>query len=439
MLIFYRKNQSHLHDPTHTGDDFSSLPIIANKGNENFTWNASLVQDLLAIFLSIFISALAYGIMMVMISLRLEANVENEILISLSTVTQIGAGVIFSRFLPSLGQKIGMIKSIIFGSIVATICSLMLFKFIYYWIWIIIIYILGTSLFTTAVTRNTVMINLSPPKIRSIIISIGISLVALGNGLGPIILNLTKTKDSFYSFLLIGFFYLLSTIPLLRLKKVDSVIREQKNIAIIQYIKNSPKIFFSCFASSFVMSSFSAFSIIYGIKTGMTQSDASMLFSSLLFGTIFYIPFGFLCNHFNRRFIIILSAFCSLYIIYIINFYGDSENIFILFFLLFGTMSGMKLPTLVLINEKYKPSQRLIVNSAFTRVALLGTICGLLSAGALMKKFDYSGLHISCSTILICFIVFWFLNYLYKIIKDDFSFKNLTILYKKPNEPEQEL
>ena len=439
MLIFYRNNGGISRSYDHTGEGFAPLPLKQNDDNQNFTWNLSLVQDLLAVISSIFISAIAYGIMMVMISFRLETNVKNEILISLSTVTQIGAGVVFSRFLPSLGQKVGMIKSVIIGSIIASICSLLLFKFVFFWLWIIIIYFLGTSLFTTAVTRNTIMIDLSPPKIRSVAISIGITLVAIGNAFGPIILNLIKTKDSFYSFLLASALYLISIIPLLRLKKADSIVREQKKVAIWRYIKNSPKIFFAGFSMSFVMASCSAFSIIYGIKIGMTPSEASMLLSSLLFGTIFYTVFGFLCNYFNRRFLIILSAFCSLYIIYVINFYGDNENIFTLFFLLFGAMSGMKLPTLVLINEKYKPTQRLIVNSAFTRVALIGTIFGLLTTGFLMKHFGHSGLWLSCSIILTCFIIFWFLNYLYKIINNNFSSKDLTILYKNSHEPEQEL
>jgi MFS family permease len=439
MLIYYRKNQGISRNFDHTGEGFAPIPLQENDANQNFTWNLSLVQDLLAIFSSIFISAIAYGIMTVMIAFRLEANVKNEILISLSTVSQIGAGVIFSRFLPSFGQKVGMIKSIKIGSVIASICSLLLFKFVFYWLWLVIIFCLGTSLFTTAVTRNTIMIDLSPTKIRSIVISIGITLVAIGNGLGPVVLNLIKTNDSFYSFLLASLLYLISTIPLLRLKNADSIVREQKKIAIWRYIKNSPKIFCAGFSASFVMASCSTFSIIYVIKIGMKPNEASMLLSSLLFGTIFFTIFGFLCNYFNRRFLIILSAFCSLYIIYVINFYADNENIFTLFFLLFGTMSGMKLPTLVLINEKYKPTQRLIVNSAFTRVALIGTICGLLTTGVLMKNFGHSGLWLSCSIILACFIIFWFLNYLYKIINNDFSYKDLTILYKNSHESQQEI
>ena len=439
MLIYFRNNQNTSRNYDYTSFGFNPIPIKKIDENQNITINLNFIKDLLAIFSSIFLSALAYGIMMVLIAIRLEANIKNEALIAISTMVQIGAGVVFSRFLPSFGKKIGIIKSIVLSSLIASICCLSLFKFINFPIWLAIIYCLGTSLFTSSVTRNTLMIDRSPPKIRSIIISIGITLVAFGNGFGAMLINLIKTEDKIYSFLLASFLFAISSLPLIRLKKTDSIIREQKNIAIWRYIFNSPKIFFSGFTFSYIMASCSAFCVIYGIKSGMTKSEASMLLSALLFGTVFYIPLGILCNFFNRRFIIIFSAILSLYIIYLINYYSDKENINILFFLLFSVISGMKLPTLVLINEKYKSTQRLMVNSAFTRVALIGVIVGLLTTGNFMKFYGYRGLWHSCTFILSIFIAFWFINYLKKILKNDFNFKDLSILYKKSNEPEQEM
>ncbi|MFM6972686.1 MAG: MFS transporter [Alphaproteobacteria bacterium] len=439
MLIYFRNNQNTSRSYDFTSFGFNPIALKKIDENQNITINLNFIKDLLAIFSSIFLSALAYGIMLVLIPFRLEANVSNEALISISTIVQIGAGVVFSRFLPSFGKKIGIIKSIILASFIASICSLALFKFINFPIWLIIIYCFGTSLFTSSITRNTVMIDLTPPKIRSIIISIGITLVAFGNGLGAFLLNFIKTEDKIYSFLLASFLFAISSLPLIRLKKADSIVREQKNIAIWRYIFNSPKIFFSGFTFSYIMASCSAFCVIYGLKSGLSKNESSMLLSALLFGTVFYIPIGILCNIFNRRFIMIFSAILSLYIIYLINFFGDKENINILFFLLFSVISGMKLPTLVLINEKYKSTQRLMVNSAFTRVALIGVIFGLITTGNFMKYFGYRGLWYSCTIILIIFITFWFLNYLNKILNKNFSFKELSILYKKTNEPEQEM
>jgi len=434
MLIFFRNNHQVSRNFDYTNEGFSPIPLNKIDQNKDFTWNIALFQDLLAVFSSIFLSAIGYGIIMVLVAVRLEYHVKNEILIGLSTITQIGAGVVFSRFLPSLGHKIGLVKSIILASFIAGLCSILLFKFINYWLWILIIYCYGTSMFTSSVTRNTTMIDITPPQIRSIIISIGSTLVAIGNGIGPILLKLLNTNDSIWSFMLASSLFIVSALPLLRLKKVDSIVREQKKIAVWRYIKNSPKIFASAFTCSFIMSSCSAFSIVYGIKLGMPQNEASMLLTALLFGTIFFIPVGILCNILNRRFIMICSASCALAIIYLIYNYSDSENILVLFFCLFGSMSGLKLPAIVLINEKYQSSQRLIVTSAFTRIALIGTICGLLNTGLLMKTFGTNGIWISISSVLILFIIFWISTYVIQLLKKQISLSDLSIFYQKTND-----
>jgi MFS family permease len=439
MLIYNRQNHNISRNLDQTFAGFISISNKKNENDQNFTWNINLFKDLIAVYSSILLSAFAYGIMMVLIATRLEANVKNEILISLSTIFQIGAGVIFSNFLPSFGRKYGLIKTIIIATTISSICTILLYKFVYYWLWIAIIYCYGTALFSSSIARNIVMIDLTPKKIRPIVISISITIVASANGMGPILLNLLNIKDSIYSFLLASFLYLLSIIPLNRLKKNDSIIRDDKKIPILNYIKNSPKIFFSGFTFSYIMSSCSAFSIIYGIKAGMDFQQSSMLLSALLFGTIFYIPLSFLCNIFNCRFIIITSSLLSLFTIYFIYFHSNIENIYVLFFILFALVSGIKLPTLLLINNKYKSTQRLIVNSAFTKISLIGVITGLINTGICMKLFGYNGIWISCGLILSLFIIFWFLNYLYKFYQGTFLLKNLTIFNNKSYDKEEEL
>lgn len=114
-LFFHPKHELASRSYDLRGSEFSALQLgkkNQNSENQKFTWSESLVKDLAAIFSSIFLSAIGYGMLMVLIAFKLESNVKNEVLISISTATQIGAGVIFSRFLPKIGRKIGMIKSI---------------------------------------------------------------------------------------------------------------------------------------------------------------------------------------------------------------------------------------------------------------------------------------------------------------------------------------
>lgn len=439
MLVHFRTNKSEIvtrnYDMTGTG--FSALPtspVGKIDDNEKFQWSLGLVKDLLAVFSSIALSAVGYGILMVMIALRLEANVKNEVLMSLCAATQIGAGVIFSRFLPIFGQRMGLVKSIYIGSILSAIFALALYKYIGYIPLLVTIFILGTSFFICGVTRHTIMIDLAPPHVRSIIISIGVMLVAIGNSMGPLLLSLIQTGDSFMSFLVASGFYIASMIPLVRLKKVDSAVREEKKISIWRYIKNSPKIMFAAFSVNYSMSAASAFSIIYGIKIGMPASEASLLLSVLLFGTILYIPIGYLSDILNRRFLMITCAILSLLCTASLYFNGYKHEIHTSLFLLFGCLAGIKLPAIVLINEKYKPTQRLAVNSAFSRVSLTGNICGLFTTGVIMTKIGPQGLWVSLMIILSLFLIFCMGNYSKKMRRKEMSWRDFSIFKQAKSE-----
>jgi MFS family permease len=274
---------------------------------------------------------------------------------------------------------------------------------------------------------------------RALIISLGSMLVAIGNSLGPIFLNLVKTSDGFVSFAIASGFYLISMLPLSRLRKIDTnSVREEKKISVWRYIKNSPKIMFAGFSVSYAMSSSGAFLIIYGIRIGMPSNDASLLLSVLLFGTIFAIPIGYLADIFNRRMMMIASTILALFFSFSLYLNNNPKNIYILLFLMYGSLAGIKLPAVVLINEKYKPTQRLAVNSAFARFSLLGNICGLFITGAVMKCCGPQGLWLSVTIILFLFLVFCSHNYLGKIFRKEFDLKTLSI-FNKQNEPLSEV
>jgi hypothetical protein len=98
-----------------------------------------------------------------------------------------------------------------------------------------------------------------------------------------------------------------------------------------------------------------------------------------------------------------------------INQFNISSNLSfvslkIMLFLLFGSLAGVKLPAIVLINEKYQPTERLAVNSAFARFGLIGNITGLVISGILMYMIGKSGLWISVFMALSLFLTFFLTN-----------------------------
>ncbi len=413
------------YDIAQTGLVASSIGTQTPKNEtKKFCWSADLIRNISAIFASTFLSAIGYGILASLIAFRLEANIENEVLISLSSATQIAAGIIFARFLPHLGKKYGLINTLYVGTALSATCALLFYFYVDYFIWIALIFAFGTSLFIVGITRQTVTIDLAPPHFKAMIISLSSMLVALGNAVGPIFLNLLKTGDSLTSCALASLFYVLSILPLNRLRKLAILqMPEEKRIGILRYIKNSPKIMLAGFCVNYSMSAASTFLIIYGIKIGMPKNDAALLYSVLLFGTVFSIPIGYLTDVINKRFMMIFSAFLALICAILLFLNTDYRNIYFLLFLAFGCMVGVKLPALVLINEKYKPTQRLAVNAAFAKFSLMGNIVGIFTTGAIMKIFGPKGLWLSLILIFLSFIIFCKYNYWRKFAKGELDFK----------------
>jgi MFS family permease len=442
MFLFHPKHQIVTRSYDVAGQGYLPLdnkPKEPGFEEKQFVWTVAVIKNFSALFTSIFLSALAYGIMTVMIAFKLEANVKNEVLMAISGIVQIGAGVLFSRFLPDLGRKVGMINSLFIGSFVSAVCALLLYVYPGYVLWLVLIYFLGTSFFICGVTRNTIMIDMAPRHIKGMIISFGGMLVAFGNSMGPVILNVFQLHDGILPLLLAFGFFIVSMLPLIRLKNVVTDIREEKKIGLGRYIANSPKIMLAGFCVSYCIASINAFLVIYGIKIGMSKAEASLLLSAFLFGTVFSIPLGYLTDIFNRRFMMIFSATMSLICIAANCFNSSSQSLHVFLFVLFGLLMGMKLPAVILINEKYKPTQRLAVNSAFSRFCLLGNIFGLFCTGIAFSLVGAQGMWLSVMMSLGFFLLFCANNYRRKFLRGELNFKNFSILNKHQHEPEFEI
>lgn len=398
--------------------------------NTKFTWTVSLTKDLLALFFSMILSSIGYGILMVMIAMRLEEFVKNEVLISVSSATQIVAGIIFARYLPAMGRKIGITNSYHIGVILSVVSILLMSLYVNFTLWLIVTFIYGMGAFVVGVTRQAIMFEIAPKHMRALIISISGMSIALCNSFGPIILQSLQTRDSFATFVIAALFFLASMLPIIRLKKVETHLREEKQISVWHYIFTSPKIMFAGFATNYMVSSIGAFAIIYGIQIGMTKEDASMLLSTFLLGSLFSIPISYLTNILNRRLMIIAFAATALSCIFSVYHISNPLELHASLFAIFVCSIGIKLPAVVLINEKYKPTKRLAVNSTFSKFCLIGNVFGIFVTGAAMKVFGPQGLWLSSMLVLGLFLFFCFLNYAGKFWRGDLSAKDFSIFNK---------
>ena len=396
-----------------------------------------LIIDIIPIYLSIFLSSIPFGMMSCLAAIKMEHHVGNSILISLCSATQILSGVFISKYLPGIARIFGTSKAIYLSTITAALASLAMYKYEGYFLWIIVIFSFGASIFCFSVIRQTIILDMAPPNHRAILVSTGGMFMSIGNALGPIILNYVGHND-FLPHLVAALFYISSIFAISYIGDKSGVVKENKRIGLFRYIRNSPKIMFGGFTFSYSQASINAFLIIYGIKSGMMENQASLLFSVLLFGTIFSLPMGYLTDTINRRFLMIFSSFGSLVCAILLLLTNDLKITYALLFLMFGLMIGIKLPALILINEKYKPTQRLAVNSAFSRFCFIGSICGIFCTGAIMELIGPYGLWISVILILFLYLSFSICNYWHKFVSKTLLF-NSFFIKNNPQIIEEEL
>lgn len=388
--------------------------------------SSNLTANILSLYASIFLSSVPFGILAALNSIKMEHYVHDDVLISFCAIAQMLAGIVASRYLPGIARVVGGNKTMYYATALAALTTILMYHYYGYFAWMIVTFIFGAAIFSFSVTRQTMIIAIAPTKHKAILVSIGGMFMSIGNALGPVILGFIGYKG-FLPYIIAMLFYFSSIIPIILVHERDISVREEKRIGLLRYIYNSPKIMFAGFSFSFIQSSINAFLIIFGIKSGMLENQASMMFSVLLFGTIFSLPMGYLTDLINRRLIIICSTVASLICAILILLNNDLQSIYALLFLMYGFMIGIKLPAVILINEKYKPTQRLAVNAAFSKFCFIGNICGIFCTGAIMDIVGPVGLWISVILVLFSYLCFSICNYVHKFLKHNFEFSGFFV------------
>ncbi len=384
------------------------------------------IIDVISLYLATFISCIPNGILAVLISVKMKEHIGNDILISFIFTAQTVAGILFAKYIPKIAKRLGMINAIHVASVVAALIAVLFYFYVNYLLWMMVTFIFGMALFSFVVIRQTMLLDVAPDKHRAIISSASGMAVALGISMGAASMKFID-HEGIKPHIIAATLYILSTIPMLFIKGINCNIKKNKKIGLWRYICKSPKIMFGGFSFNYANASVHSFLVIYGLKIGMNITQASLLFSVLLFGTVFSIPIGFITDRINRRFIMLSCTIISLILAILIPMSHNLDITAALLFLMFGFSIGIKLPALILINEKYKPTQRLAVVSAFNKMCQIGSICGISATGLSMKLFGPYGLWSSIILVLSIYLLFTIANYLHRFTRNKTLLGNFFI------------
>ncbi len=340
---------------------------------------------------SILFLSTAMGINIVSLPLILYQNQVPTSLIGFATASDIFGGFIIIYLLHKLGKKIGILNSILLFGFIATAVILLLPFYQNFILWFLLSFALGTSIISI-ITLRSAWINITiKSKVRSMIIATSSTAVCIGFTIGPIIVKLVGAGN-YQVFLISSLCTLLSCLILLPIRKIEPKLIPHKKLRLIVFIKRNPKIILARFLTDLQCGTIIFFTVIYGIKNGISAENSGLLIS--IFSAVGILDFliGFIINKQSYQKLIWLG-FATFFIAIIALPFAISNYYWASFvYLILGWLTSLvSIACWYGANLNRRKTQLIAINSSFQAVGLFGGFFGNLLTGIAMQHYGAHG------------------------------------------------
>lgn len=351
------------------------------------------------------------GINYILFPMAIKELVDNNSLIGIAMSCEILSLIFFCSLINRILQYMGLKRAII---ITCLLRSMLLYYVQYinsYAMWIIVIFLYGFVSNILRLSLQTWLNLLSFRKFKGLVLGFFSSALSLGVALGPVVLNqiglgrgLQMKTNSVISFsVLFIICFALKSAPVVNIKNKNRFIFVVKNASIVML---------SALVGGIVFFGLPGFLTLYGIKSGLKESDASLLLSSFMLGSVFLgIIISYLSGIIKKKYIIIFCIFNSLIcaVLLPITIYNYNLSLLLLF-IWGGNAGGMFTVGLSVIGDKFRQEDQVSANMAYSIMDSYGGLIGLCLIGFAMDLIGSEGL----TYIIVASSISFFLYVLFK-------------------------
>lgn len=338
---------------------------------------------------------MAMSINVVLLPLILYQNQVPTSLIGFSSATDILGGLVIIHILHKLGKKVGIFNSILLFGFLSAAMILILPFYQNFILWLLLVFVLGTAIFSI-ITLRSAWINITiKSKIRSMVIAASSTAVCIGFTIGPIIIKFSGVGN-YYNFIISAISTLIACFILFPVRKFEPRLVPHSKIRLMVLIKRNPQIAWTRFLTDLQCGAIIFFTVIYGVKNNISAENAGLLIS--IFSGIGILDFliGFLVKQDSYQ-KLITQGFIAFFAIIIIlplaisNYYFTS-----LIYLALGWITSLvSICCWYGINFGRKKHQLIFINSSFQAIGLFGGVMGNLLTGIFMQYLGKNGFVIA--------------------------------------------
>jgi cyanate permease len=215
-------------------------------------------------------------------------------------------------------------------------------------------------------------------------------MLCLGFALGPLLVKIVGAGQ-YWLFVISAFLVLLSCFLLLFIRHQQPKPDENK-IDYWQIFKNHKNSFIARFLLDLQGVVIVLFTVIYGVKNGLSAENAGILVSAFMLVGLLDCFIGWLIKNRNLQKYINIGfvgtlIFISLLPLVILNYY-----LAMLIYVIYGWfVSLIFIASITKVNHNQNQNDLIAINSVFQAVGGLGAFCGIILAGIFMQFFGADG------------------------------------------------
>lgn len=342
------------------------------------------------------------GINYVIFPLELQEQGNSNAFIGLAMSFEILAAILLFRNIAMIVKRLGVVQTIVGASIIRGLIIYFLGLNQYYVFWLLGIFMYGLSTSMLLVIIQTWLNLMETGKFKGLFIGLYSSSLSLGIALGPILLQFVSDPE--LQFLINAFIPLLAIGVLAGIFKYKPKMSVDKEVRLGFVFKHSKIVMLLALVGGVCFFGLPSFLTIYGIDNGLTSSQASLLLTMFMIGSVSIgLVISSLSGFIDRAVILFvcvcLSVVCAVFLALAV--FSHPEIALILLLIWGGCMGGIYATCLGFIGEIFRKEDQISANTSFVLMDALGGFVGLFIIGTSM---DFLGSEGLTYTIVIAFM-----------------------------------
>lgn len=373
----------------------------------NFLKQLTFSRRLNFLFLSILLFATAVGINIVTFPTILNQNGVSPAFIGIAFTTEIIGGIFMSFFLSNFVAKYGMMHALRITSLSYAAAIALIYFYQNFFLWAAIEFFIGACWFSYFITRQAWLNIILENHQRGVATGLFSMAISAGIALGPVVVSMIGA-DNYLSFVASAGLTIISFLCLRPLAHSAQPVLESKRIPLKEFFKNNPCAFVTRFFLDFQTYLLMTFTVIFGIKIGLTYEAAGLLLTSYAASGFFDVWVGFALKKISPYKLINIGFLGCIYCFLVIILYNKSYPLLLFCYFFFGvSIACIYVSVFKITNDGYRKEKLVAANATFQIIGSTGSLCGSLMGGLLVDIFGDQGFPITM--ILSCVLYLTFL------------------------------